>query len=185
MINNLDDLDFGPLNTYISELFEEAGWNSMFASTIIECFNALCNANLDCYRSNMSILDIRKNDPENYKGIANFEWKARSVGEIRVGSKAKINQIIAERFGSTPMVTLDIQTYDDIVYSVGEMLDRISIEYIKCVYFSQRGETEKRVRSKNWAARVGGYLKLKLQETKTKGYYECVDEQRTYDLGGI
>jgi hypothetical protein len=39
--------------------------------------------------------------------------------------------------------------------------------------------------SQKLSDRVEKYLIAKLEEVTKKGFYECVHEQRTYDLGGI
>jgi len=39
--------------------------------------------------------------------------------------------------------------------------------------------------SEKLRSRVEKYLMQKLEEIKQKGFYECVHEQRTYDLEGI
>jgi len=183
-MDNLDDLDFLPLIQRIRNTLLSANIDEVVSVPIMKCFIKLCNANVSCYRANMKILHIRKTEPENYKEIASSEWGARSVGEIRVKQKALINTVLAHHFDGTEG---DITTWtsDDIVYSVGEMLDRISIEYIKEIYFTNNHEPEKLLLSKKWASRVHLYLIQKLTEVKTKGYYKSVNEQRTYDLSGI
>lgn len=183
-MDNLDDLDFSPLVQRISNTLLSANIDEALSVSIIKCFKKLCAANVSCYRANMKILEIRRTEPFNYKGISDNEWGARSVGEIRVKQKALINALLANHFDGTKSEAFTWVS-DDIVYSVGEMLDRISIEYIKEVYFTNSNEPEKLRLSKNWASKVHLYLLQKLAEVRIKGFYKCVDEQRTYDLSGI
>jgi ribosomal protein S17E len=66
------------------------------------------------------------------------------------------------------------------------MMDRLSIETIKREDFAKNKRplhmTES---SKKLSNRVEKYLVQKLEEIDRKGFYECVHEQRTYDLEGI
>ena len=41
------------------------------------------------------------------------------------------------------------------------------------------------ISSQELSDRVEKYLKAKLKEIDEKGFYECIHEQRTYDLEGI
>ena len=73
---------------------------------------------------------------------------------------------------------------DDIVYSIGEMLDRIGIEHIKQNHFlfDEVGSGEKMEGSKKWQNRVMKYLTEKLDEIERKQFYEVNDEMRTYKV---
>ena len=41
------------------------------------------------------------------------------------------------------------------------------------------------INSHELSSRVEKYLRSKLKEIDKKGFYECIHEQRTYDLEGI
>jgi hypothetical protein len=150
----------------------------------------LSDANFRCYRANMIVIGSRKlnkcDEINLYKLISDMEWVARSVGEYRVSSKARINKFIS-RIKSTKEV-VDSKTWmsDDIVYSIGEMIDRLSIEIIKREDFSKNNRPiHMIVSSQELSYKVKKYLKAKLEEIDEKGFYECIHEQRTYDLEGI
>jgi len=142
----------------------------------------LCDNNFTCYKANMSVIKHRKREDVDHKAISYFENVARTVGESRVNCKAKINKTIHNLFGE---VTDNAEgwTSDDIVYSVGEMLDRIGIEFLKQKHFvHNEDDTRKSEISKDWENRVKKYLKQKLEEITTKQFYEVVEETRTYKV---
>jgi len=161
---------------------------------IMEYVEVLTDANFRCYRANMIVIDGRKLNKDSVsksnldlnKLIADMEWVARSVGEYRVASKANINKFISNV--KTKNVISDPETWmsDDIVYSVGEMMDRLSIETIKREDFRVNNRPAHMTESsQKLSNRVEKYLIAKLLEIDSKGFYECVQEQRTYDLEGI
>ena len=164
----------------------------------------LSDANFRCYRANSVVIDLRKTDPEGHKfltdkRIADMEWVARSVGEYRVSSKARINKFISRVKSVTDIWgdTIDVREIghekysetwasDDIVYSIGEMMDRLSIETIKRQDFITNNRPKHMVdASQDLSDRVEKYLIAKLKEINKKGFYECIHEQRTYDLEKI
>jgi len=141
----------------------------------------LCDSNFTCYKANMEIIACRKEVDIDYKKIAYFENMARTVGEMRVNSKLNINKIIHKMFSKVKEYETETWMSDDIVYSIGEMLDRISIEYIKQNHYSTIHDGEvKTINSKIWQDRVKNYLTKKLDEIAKKGFYELNVESRTY-----
>ena len=154
--------------------------------TLMEFVEVLMDANFRCYRANMLVIEERKKDFPSDKLISNLEWVARSVGEYRVASKARINKFISNFYSKNePKVSESIGT-DDVVYSIGEMMDRLSIEAIKREDFRINNRPIHMMKScQDLSDRVEKYLIAKLEEVDEKGFYECVHEQRTYDLEGI
>jgi hypothetical protein len=108
------------------------------------------------------------------------------VGEYRVASKARINKYISDIKSIKEPTTAESWITDDIVYSIGEMMDRLSIETIKREDFKINNRPAHMTEaSQKTSDRVEKYLKQKLEEIDNKGFYECVHEQRTYDLERI
>jgi len=134
----------------------------------------------------MVVIAERKKESPNDKLIAEMEWVARSVGEYRVSSKARINMAISRMRIPEEEPKSDSWMSDDIVYSIGEMMDRLSIETIKREDFRINNRPQHMTDScQELSNRVEKYLKAKLVEIDKKGFYECIHEQRTYDLEGI
>jgi hypothetical protein len=104
-----------------------------------------------------------------------------------VYSKARINKYISDvKSRKEALESSTSWVSDDIVYSIGEMMDRLSIETIKRVDFAKNNRpAHMSEASQKLSTRVEKYLRDKLKEIDWKGYYECVHEQRTYDLEGI
>lgn len=162
---------------------------------LIENFNQLMNANLSIYKANMKALEFRGHNHSDLTVYSHLELKARKLAEQRVKTKVKINKLINKIY---PTGKLYLQpenwTTDDIVYSIGEMIDRLIIEEIKRAdYFtriqnvsiSERKNVRKKILlSRKWSKEVEHFLKLKLKEVNKKGYYECLKETRTYNLKG-
>ena len=185
----LKDMDFTDFYKHISDIFSQH-FTKKQTTELMEYVHILSDANFRCYRANMIVIGSRKlnkcDEINLYKLISDMEWVARSVGEYRVSSKARINKFIS-RVKSIKKVT-DSKTWisDDIVYSIGEMMDRLSIETIKREDFSKNNRPDHMmIGSQELSDRVEKYLKAKLEEIDEKGFYECVHEQRTYDLEGI
>jgi len=62
----------------------------------------------------------------------------------------------------------------------------LSIEYIKREDFSKNNRPKHMINaSQDLSDRVEKYLIVKLNEINEKRFYECVHEQRTYDLEKI
>jgi len=163
-------------------------------TALMEYVEILSDANFRCYRANMIVIDGRKlnkgavvqSNFNLYKLIAEMEWVARSVGEYRVASKANINRYISNVKTINEIVEPENWMSDDIVYSVGEMMDRLSIETIKREDFRVNNRPVHMTEaSQKLSNRVEKYLRAKLEEIDKKGFYECVHEQRTYDIEGI
>ncbi len=152
----------------------------------MEHVDILADANFRCYKANMVVIKSRKENEDNYKLIADMEWVARSVGEYRVSSKARINLYISQIRSEGTASSNATWITDDVVYSIGEMMDRLSIETIKREdFFRNKRPNHMRAASQRLSDRVEKYLRIKLKEIDMKGLYECIQEQRTYDLEGI
>lgn len=182
ILNTMDFTDFFKrIETIFSEHFDAEE-----VSQIMDCVKILIDANFRCYKANMIVIDTRKNNPSDHVTASEMEWVARNVGEYRVSSKAKINHIISKLKSKNPVIEPVNWMSDDIVYSIGEMMDRLSIETIKREDFAKNSREESAtLNSQKLSNRVEKYLKEKLNEVDKKGFYECVDEQRTYNLDGI
>lgn len=185
----LKDMDFTNFYKYISNIFSTRFSEEQIVE-LMGYVRILSDANFKCYRANMLVIESRKlskyKDFKLHKLISDMEWVARSVGEYRVSSKARINKFISRVKTVKDATFSDAWVSDDIVYSIGEMMDRLSIEVIKREDFSKNNRPQHMMSdSKNLSARVEKYLKVKLEEIDEKGFYECIHEQRTYDLEGI
>lgn len=153
---------------------------------LMEFVDILADANFRCYKANMIIIANRKEKAQDYKLISDLEWVARNVGEYRVSSKARINRYISKVKSINEITAAESWITDDIVYSIGEMLDRLSIETIKREDFRvNKRPVHMTEASKKISDRVEKYFIQKLNEIDDKGFYECVHEQRTYDLEKI
>lgn len=185
----LKDINFTEFYRQVSDIFSHH-FTEKQVFELMEYVMILSDANFRCYRANMIVIGTRKLN--NYdkinlcKLISDMEWVARSVGEYRVSSKARINKFISRAKTIKEVVHLETWTSDDIVYSIGEMMDRLSIETIKREDFSKNNRPAHMTdASKKLSYKVKKYLKAKLEEIDEKGFYECIHEQRTYDLEGI
>jgi len=181
----LKEMDFKDFYIQVSDIFIKY-FNVEQTKELMEYVEILSDANFRCYRANMLVIAERKEGMVDNKLIADLEWVARSVGEYRVSSKARINKAISRFFPGKKETSLIVQIFDDIIYSVGEMMDRLSIEYIKREDFSKNNRPEHMINaSQDLSDRVEKYLIVKLNEIDEKRFYECVHEQRTYDLEKI
>jgi hypothetical protein len=181
----LDTMDFTDFFNHVEEIFSEH-FDAEGVSQIMDYVYILADANFRCYKANMIVIDTRKNNPDDHVTASEMEWVARNVGEYRVASKAMINKVISKLVTIVPVHEPDTWVTDDIVYSIGEMMDRLSIETIKREDFAKNNREEiATLNSQKLSDRVEKYLKDKLEEINDKGFYECVDEQRTYNLDGI
>ena len=180
----LKDMDFIDFFARTKEIFSKH-FSSEEVDQIMEYVEILADANFRCYRANMIVIEERKSDSPSNKLIADMEWVARSVGEYRVSSKARINKFISMVRPNKRVTETLSWTGDDVVYSVGEMMDRLSIETIKREDFRVNNRPQHMTDScQELSNRVERYLRAKLAEIDKQGY-ECVHEQRTYDLEGI
>lgn len=186
----LKEMDFTDFYKDVSAIFSKY-FSEQQTVELMEYVYILSDANFRCYRANMVVIESRKlnkcDEINLYKLIADMEWVARSVGEYRVSSKARINKFISETKTIKDIIVSEVDwTSDDIVYSIGEMMDRLSIEVIKREDFSKNNRpNHMRESSQELSNRVERYLVAKLNEIDEKGFYECIHEQRTYDLEGI
>jgi hypothetical protein len=184
----LDTIDFTEFYTHVEGIFSKH-FSEHDVKALMGFVDILSDANFRCYKANMIVIRERKSlNPDSYL-IADMEWVARSVGEYRVSSKARINHYISKTKGSFGPIN---NTYhaswmsDDVVYSIGEMMDRLSIETIKREDFRVNNRPAHMMEaSQSLSDRVESYLIAKLEEINRKGWYECIHEQRTYDLEGI
>jgi len=181
----LEDMDFTDFFKHISEIF--SGYFSNKETDMLMGFvDVLSDANFRCYKANMIVIKSRKAHEDNYKLVSDMEWVARSVGEYRVSSKARINLYISKIRAQSIRTNSATWVSDDVVYSIGEMMDRLSIETIKREdFFKNNRPDHMRRASQDISDRVEKYLRVKLKEIDRKGFYECIHEQRTYDLEGI
>jgi len=181
----LENMDFTNFYRQVRNIFSKH-FSEEEISELMGYVEILSDANFRCYKANMIVIKARKEDIDNHKLVSEMEWVARSVGEYRVSSKARINKFISKTKSIKDVVEPDTWVSDDIVYSIGEMMDRLSIETIKRKDFAKNNRAKHVTESsQKLSDRVEKYLKDKLNEIDEKGFYECVNEQRTYDLGGI
>lgn len=185
----LETIDFTDFYAHIRGIFS-SHFTEGETNDIMEFVFILSDANFRCYKANMIVIEERKMYTDDAKLIADMEWVARSVGEYRVASKANINRYISNIMSAkqslNPTKLSNSWVNDDIVYSVGEMMDRLSIETIKREDFRVNNRPDHmRAVTQELSDRVERYLRTKLKEIDKKGYYECIHEQRTYDLEGI
>jgi len=181
----LEDMDFTDFYKHVRGIFSKH-FSKYDLEKLMEYVEILSDANFRCYKANMVVIKERKKAVVDDVLISEMEWVARSVGEYRVASKANINKFISRAKFVKDIVEPGTWMSDDIVYSIGEMMDRLSIETIKRVDFAKNNRAKHMTESsQKLSDRVEKYLKAKLEETDKKGFYECVEEQRTYDLEGI
>ena len=202
----LEKIDFTEFFAHTSRIFCMDHISMYDIDELMEHIYILADANFRCYRANMIVIENRKEMAETAKNfellgqpmdaemldasnelIANMEWVARSVGEYRVSSKARINMFISKiKTTEESNSTSDVWVSDDVVYSIGEMMDRLSIEFIKREDFRVNNRpTHMTEASQALSDRVEKYLRAKLKEIDEKGFYECLQEQRTYDIEQI
>jgi hypothetical protein len=163
----LENIDFTDFYKQVFDIFSNHFSKSELAE-LMEYVDILSVSNFKCYKANMIVI------------------VARSVGEYRVSSKARINKFISKIRSVNTVEESDIWISDDVVYSIGEMMDRLSIETIKREDFAKNNRPiHMTIASQKLSERVEKYLKIKLNEIDKKGFYECIHEQRTYDLEGI
>jgi len=180
----LEDMDFTDFFARTKEIFSKH-FSANEVDELMDYVNILSDANFRCYKANMIVIAERKKDLPSDKLIADMEWVARSVGEYRVSSKARINKFISMVCPNKRVTETLSWTGDDVVYSVGEMMDRLSIETIKREDFRVNNRPQHMTDScQELSDRVEKYLRAKLVGIDKWGY-ECVHEQRTYDLEGI
>jgi len=180
----LETLDFTRFFSNTRTIFSE-NFRDLEVSQLMGYVEVLADANFRCYKANMLVIAERKKASPDVKLIADMEWVARSVGEYRVSSKARINIFISDVIPKLVGPPTTKWSDDDVVYSIGEMMDRLSIEFIKREDFLKNNRAKHMTdSSQDLSDRVTRYLKHKLYTLGSSGY-ECVHEQRTYDLEGI
>ena len=126
----LNDINFNDFYTEIVGIFSNY-FSAEEINDLMSFVRILSDANFRCYKANMIVIEERKNDNIDNNLISEMEWVARSVGEYRVSSKARINKYISSIKTKQDIPKVCKCTTDDILYSIGEMIDRLSIEYIK------------------------------------------------------
>lgn len=193
----LQKIDFSPLYEKIYKIFSKNLPESKFnqiRKVLIKEVKELANANFRCYQANMTILEERRKNKLNMRLISDMELQARTAGECRVKTKATINRLLNKVYPSgSKKSCLKSWVSDDIVYSVGEMIDRMTIEFIKISDYNFRLQNLKENKNKikklkqkislsqEWNNRVEKYLAWKLKQINKKNFYEYLDETRTYD----
>ena len=181
----LKDIDFTEFYKHIEGIFA-MHFTEQETATLMEFVEVLSDANFRCYKANALVIQNRKADVKDCELISDLEWVARSVGEYRVASKAHINKYIAVVKSVKEPTEAGSWVSDDIVYSIGEMMDRLSIETIKREDFRVNNRPQHMTDAcQALSNRVEKYLIQKLEEINKKGFYECVAEQRTYDIEKI
>ena len=181
----LEDMDFTNFYKQVRDIFSKHFYKNDIEN-LMGYVEILSDANFRCYKANMVVIKERKKAVVDDGLISEMEWVARNVGEYRVSSKARINQYISKVKSIKDVIEPTTWVSDDVVYSIGEMMDRLSIETIKREDFAKNNRDKHMTESsQKLSVRVEKYLKDKLNEIDKKGFYECVDEQRTYNLEGI
>ena len=181
----LENIDFTDFYKQVRDIFSKH-FSKYDLENLMAYVEILSESNFKCYVANMLVIKERKKAVVDDVLISEMEWVARSVGEYRVSSKARINKFISRAKFIKAVAEPDTWVSDDIVYSIGEMMDRLSIETIKREDFAKNNRAKHMTESSlKLSGRVEKYLKAKLNEIDKKGFYECVEEQRTYDLEGI
>ena len=181
----LENFDFTKFYKHVRTIFSKH-FTEEQVNRLMEFVEILSDANFRCYKANMIVIAERKTNIVNEALISEMEWVARCVGEYRVASKANINRYISNVKTIKDALPPTDWVSDDIVYSVGEMMERLSIETIKRADFKANDRPKHMTESTlKLSDRVEKYLCAKLEEIDKKGYYECVHERRTYDLEGL
>ena len=84
-----------------------------FICSIGELIDKLSIENIKCYDANQKILAERKTPLVSPEKIADWEWQARSSGEIRVKLRDEINRRLAEAISRGNISTRqETRTYD-------------------------------------------------------------------------
>lgn len=193
-------IDFSVLFSKIVSFFLRSFGREKYSkirTVFIKNLNILSAANLSIYQANMRALEFRKRNYPDLMVYSRLELQARKFGERRVRAKSALNVFINAIYPTKGLDILPPSDWmsDDIVYSVAEMLDRLIIEEIKRADYAMRMRTmstldvkslkRKIALSNKWSRAVKRFLEVKLEEIERKGYYECVEETRTYSLEGI
>ncbi len=141
-----------------------------------ELFRRLCRANQACCSANMGVIAERKYAVPDTHVISELERTARRVGEVRVKTRGEINSTLAVQLGGTGEPEAR-----DIVMSVGDLLDRLSIEVVKAQVFGAGLEADaKRTQSRRLAAAARQCYVDALARARRQGYYHGYTEARTY-----
>lgn len=194
----LSELDMSPVIKDILQVLGEL----VPTECVFEDVVLLAHANFKCYQANMQILKIREEYKtfediplEAHKEISGLEWTARQVGEQRVACKRRINATISEvadtlKKVKTPQEPESVTTarWDDIVFSVADMVDRLTIEFIKQADFDTRDDSDKLAGGKYLTSLViqtetKRCLIQTINNIKLRGMYRHMGEVRTYEVG--
>ena len=154
------------------------GWETYIGQPFPDrAFRVLCESNLRCCEANMGILEHRRRAVPDAHAISMLEATARRVGEIRVRTRGEINVHLATQLGGGEPESLDPI---DLVASVGDMLDRMSIEWIKGQTYDGAGADKKREMSRRLYNAAHAVYLAALLRAKRRGAYHCFTEPRTY-----
>ena len=132
----IDSIDFSDLFDSIQASFAaniEKGRLNKILKQLTRNVGLLADANLKCYHYNMRTIAERKKLPVDHRLISNLDLEVRIINECRVKARARINSLLSSVYPHTEdkNVTSESWMTDDIVYSVGDMIDRLIIERIK------------------------------------------------------
>lgn len=164
---------------------------------LFQIIKSLTEANFVCYQTNMQLIEEWKKKSQNLKAISELDLKLRKYGEMRVQRKNYINQLIHRIFNKSSIknkkITIKEQS-NDLVYTIGDMIDRIIIETIKIADYYMRLKYQKKGNkglifkislAKKWREGVMVFLKEKLTDINNKKFYAIAPETRTYNIKGI
>ena len=198
----LESINFSSLLERLEQMFLDdfpAGKIEKIKDILMKEIKTLAKANFLCYQANMKVIEARRNNIDDPKIYSDLDWQVRTVGEYRVLAKSRINYLVSTIFNKSPeeWSQIKIWTANDVVYSVADMIDRLTIEFIKVADFQPHlkkgGLSEKEVGvisskislATELSRRVSRYLDWKLKEINDKGYYQCLPETRTYNLSHL
>lgn len=163
---------------------------------LFKAIESLAKINFICYQTNMQLIAEWKNKNQNLEAISILDLKLRKYGEYRVKKKNYINASIHSIFNKrSKKAVIKNWTDIDLAYTIGDMIDRLTIEMIKITDYEMRLKRAKKDEKKNllakkmlaerWMESVMICLNKKLNNINNKKFYEIAEETRTYNLKGI
>lgn len=163
---------------------------------LFKAIKSLAETNFICYQINMQLIEEWKNKNQNLKAISVLDLKLREYGEYRVKKKNYINASIHSIFSRQPK-RMNVKNWMDIdlAYTIGDMIDRLTIETIKIADYKMRLKRvkkdqkinllSKKILAERWMESVMICLSKKLNNINNKNFYDVGEETRTYNLEGI